>query len=57
MALLWVAIVFFILWILEWIFKGVNTGFWFLLGLAVAFLIVHLWVRSSARARSSTPNS
>jgi hypothetical protein len=52
MPLFWISVVFFILWILEWIFKGLNAGFWFLLGIAIAFLIIHLWVRSSARQRA-----
>lgn len=48
MPLLWVSVIFFVLWILEWAFKGVNAGFWFLLGLAIAFLIIFLWTRANA---------
>ena len=50
MSLLWIAIALFIAWIIFWaVVKVVAAGFWILLGFAVAFLIVHLFVHKGSK--------
>ncbi len=50
MWLLWISIMLFVIWIIFWILaQAVTAGFWILLGFAVAFLIVHLYVRAGMR--------
>ncbi|MDT8070315.1 MAG: hypothetical protein ROO76_19270 [Terriglobia bacterium] len=52
-ALLWLAILLFIAWIVFWaVVKVIGAVFWILLGLAVAFFIFHLITRASTAART-----
>ncbi len=51
-ALLWLAILLFIAWIVFWaVVKVISAVFWILLGLALAFLIFHLITRATSAAR------
>lgn len=46
MVLLWIAIILFAIWIAWGAISGITAAFWILLAFAVAFLIVHLLIRS-----------
>jgi hypothetical protein len=48
MWLLWISVVLFVIWIVDWaVLQAVTASFWILLAFAVAFLVVHLVVRSN----------
>jgi hypothetical protein len=50
MVSLWIAIILFAIWIAYIaVVQTVTAGFWILLAFAVAFLIVHLFVRTNMR--------
>ena len=49
MWLLWIAVVLFVIWIIWGFVNGVTAAFWILLAFAVAFLVVHLFVRAGSR--------
>ena len=51
MWLLWIAIAFFIAWIIFWaVVKVIGAVFWILLGLAIVFFIFHLVARARRAA-------
>ena len=50
-ALLWIAILLFIAWIIFWaVVKVIGAVFWILLGLAIVFFIFHLVARARRAA-------
>ena len=52
-ALLWLAILLFIAWIVFWaVVKVVGAVFWILLGLAIAFFIWHFVTRAATGTRT-----